>query len=90
MLKLRNNVNMHLGSHGAFDSLPAPVKTVVFDLAIQYGPNFLDDHDEFRGRLQEGILEGMINELKDYKDSFPERRNLEAKELEKLLQSWQS
>lgn len=92
MVKLRRSANKHLRPHEDFDNLPAPVKTVVYDLAINYGPNFLDKHKRFRARLEEGILAGMIDELRNY-GGPPElegRRNNEAKELEKLLRSWQS
>ncbi len=90
MVKLRRSADKHLKPHNDFDSLPGPVKTVVYDLAINYGPNFLDQHKRFRARLQEGILEGMIDELRNY-DGPPElegRRVNEAKELEKLLHSF--
>ena len=97
MEKLRRSANKHLKPHSDFDNLPDPVKTVVYDLAIHHGPEFLDTHKRFRARLQEGIPQGMIDELRNYYDdpenvpeNFVTRRNVEADKLEELLKSWQS
>ena len=90
MFKLRTNVNKHLGDHSEYNNLPASVKTVVYDLAINYGPNFLDKHHRFRGHLQNGNVNGMIAELRNYggPSELRKRRNKEADILEELLNIW--
>lgn len=91
--QLRDNVNKYFGEAGSFDNLPAPVKTVVFDLSVHHGPAFLDKAPRFRSHLIGRDVEGMISELRNYYNNpdkvpkaFINRRNREADHL-KLLPS---
>ncbi len=91
MDKLEVNVDAIRGK-GAFAKLPEQVKMVYYDLAVQAGPDFLKSAPNMRKHLQNGDVQGMIGELRNYyskpaSDYNVRRRRLEANHLEDAVKS---
>lgn len=64
-----------------FDSLPKNKATAVASVYFQYGNKMVRDH-KFWKQVTSGDWEAALDNLRDYKDKYPSRRNREADYLE--------
>lgn len=82
-------VNYHAGSSFNFWRLPAAAQTVLASVALQYGPDLQLPHPDgtpiFFDHMRDGRWQDAVDELRDFGDDFPTRRNLEADVLESAI-----
>lgn len=78
--KLKQDWN-NSASTVSFDDLTKEQATVVASVAFQYG-NLATETPKFWGYVTSGDWVGAVKELRNFKDDFPSRRNLEADYLE--------
>ena len=68
-------------SNTDFDSLPKNKATAVASVYFQYGNKMIKDH-KFWKQVTSGDWEAALDNLRDYEDKYPSRRNREADYLE--------
>ena len=69
----------------SFLELPLEARTVIGDVAYQYGPNLEQRLPEFWGDVTQGRWDEATQTLRDFGDRYPDRRNAEAELLEQAL-----
>ena len=62
----------------SFAELPPDIRTVVADLAYQYGPNLAQRMPDVWSDLTEGRWDSATQKLRNFGDRYPTRRNTEA------------
>jgi hypothetical protein len=77
---LSSNYNRAAGI--GFDALPDAAQTVIASVAFQYGPNLQRRTPRFWSDAVRQDWTAVIEELRNFGDNFPTRRNKEAKFLE--------
>lgn len=68
-----------------FSDLPSEAKTVIADLATQYGSNLAKRTPHIWGDVTQGRWEDAVKELRNFGDNYPGRRNAEADLLQKAI-----
>jgi len=76
--------NYNQDSDVDFDDLPEEAQTVIADVATQYGPNLADRTPNFWDAVTHQDWDSAYNELRDFHDDYPTRRNNEADLLQPL------
>ena len=69
----------------AFSSLPGEAQTVIASVAFQYGTGLSIKTPGFWGAATSQDWKRTIEELRDFKDAYPTRRNKEADLLERIV-----
>jgi len=80
--------NFNADSRFDFFALPPEAQTVIADVAIQFGPNLANPDEgtpDFWGFVIRGEWGKAIEELRNFGDQFDDRRNDEARRLERAL-----
>lgn len=80
-------VNFEAGSAFRFMRLPAAAQTVLASVALQYGAALQYRTPSFFSAMRQGRWQDAVNELRNFGDAFPTRRNLEADVLESAIDS---
>jgi len=62
----------------SFTELPVEARTVIADVAYQYGPNLDQRAPAFWSDVTQGHWESATQKLRDFGDRYPTRRNAEA------------
>jgi LysM repeat protein len=69
----------------SFSELPPEARTVIADIAYQYGPNLAQRMPNFWSDVTEGRWESVIQKLRNFGDRYPTRRSAEADLLERAV-----
>jgi hypothetical protein len=72
-------------SNDTFTSLPSQAQTVIADLAIQYGPGLPTATPNFWNDVTSGHWQDAVDELRNFGDAYPTRRNAEANLLQQAI-----
>lgn len=70
-----------------WDYLPSAAATVIVSVGFQYGPMLSKRTPKFWGRAIWNDWAGMVEELRNFGDRYPTRRNREADHLERVLRT---
>jgi hypothetical protein len=70
---------------GAFLELPPQTRTVIADVAYQYGPNLAQRLPTFWSELTQGLWDEVSQTLRNFGDRYPARRNAEADLLDQAM-----
>jgi hypothetical protein len=70
---------------GSFLELPPEARTVIADVAYQYGPNLEQRLPDFWGDVTHGRWDEATQTLRDFDDRYPARRNAEADLLDQAM-----
>ena len=65
-------------TEGSFLELPLEARTVIGDMAYQYGPNLEQRLPDFWGDVTQGRWDEATQSLRDFDDRYPARRNEEG------------
>jgi hypothetical protein len=68
-----------------FSELPPEARTVIADIAYQYGPNLAPRMPNFWSDVTEGRWNIVIQKLRNFGDRYPTRRNTEADLLQRAI-----
>ncbi len=79
--------NYEAGSNYDFFRLPGAAQTVLASVGIQYGPALQVATPTFFTAMKEGRWQDAVNELRNFGDDYPTRRNLEADVLQDAIDS---
>lgn len=77
--------NYEASSSFRFFRLPAAAQTVLASVALQYGANLGVETPAFFSAMRQGRWQDAVNELRDFGDDYPTRRNLEADVLQDAI-----
>jgi hypothetical protein len=69
----------------SFLELPPEARTVIADVAYQYGPNLEQRLPDFWGDVTQGRWDEATQTLRDFDDRYPARRNAEADLLDQAM-----
>jgi hypothetical protein len=69
----------------SFLELPPEARTVIADVAYQYGPNLKQRLPDFWGDVTQGRWDEATQTLRDFDDRYPARRNAEADLLDQAM-----
>jgi hypothetical protein len=69
----------------SWDYMPEPARTIITSVAFQYGPALSARTPKFWRAATSQNWSGMVTELRDFGDSYPTRRGIEADYLEHML-----
>ena len=83
--QLRSNYDAATSS-GSFDGLPDQAQTVITSVATQYGPALSQATPTFWAKVTAKDWPGAVQELRNFGDSYPTRRNKEADLLQTIYQ----
>jgi hypothetical protein len=70
---------------GAFLELPPEARTVIADVAYQYGPNLAQRLPTFWSEVTQGLWDEVTHTLRNFGDRYPARRNAEADLLDQAM-----
>lgn len=78
--EIYSNVSNNYNGSSVYDywRLPGAVQTVIGDLALQYGPDLHIRTPDVWAHLVNGRWQDAVDELRDFGDIYPTRRNAEA------------
>ena len=83
---IASNYNEATGDNPRFEELPPEAQTVIASVGFQYGADLETATPSFWNAVTTQDWRGAVDELRNFGDNFPSRRDREADVLEPIAQ----